>query len=36
MFALSFDMVIADLKKHYGDPYNSAYWEIKQTLGFKT
>ena len=32
MFALSFDMVIADLKKHYGEPYNSAYFEIKHLL----
>ena len=32
MFAISFDMVISDLKKYYGDPYNGAYWEIKQTL----
>ena len=32
MFALSFDMVVSDLKKYYGEPYNGAYWEIKQTL----
>ncbi len=32
MYALSFDMSIADLKKHYGEPYNNAYFEIKQLL----
>jgi virulence-associated protein VapD len=32
MFALSFDLVIADLHKHYGDPYNRAYYEIKILL----
>lgn len=32
MFALSFDMSISDLKKHYGDPYNRAYFEIKEVL----
>lgn len=25
-------MVISDLKKHYGDPYNNAYFEIKEVL----
>ena len=29
MFAISFDMVISDLKTYYGDPYNRAYYEIK-------
>ena len=28
MFAIAFDMVIDDLKKNYGDPYNGAYNEI--------
>ena len=32
MFAISFDMVIADLKQHYGEPYHGAYWDIKQVL----
>lgn len=32
MYAISFDMVVADLKKHYGEPYNNAYSEIKQVL----
>ena len=30
MFALSFDMVIEDLKVYYGEPYNNAYFEIRQ------
>lgn len=25
-------MVISDLKKHYGEPYNNAYYEIKEVL----
>lgn len=28
MYAISFDMLIADLKLHYGEPYNNAYFEI--------
>ena len=32
MFAISFDMVIGDLKKHYGEPYNNAYFEISIVL----
>lgn len=32
MFAISFDMKIGDLKKHYGDPCNKAYEDIRQTL----
>lgn len=32
MFAISFDMVIADLKEHYGEPYNNAYFEIREIL----
>ncbi len=32
MFAIAFDMVITDLKKYYGDPYNNAYFEINQEL----
>lgn len=35
MFALSFDMVVADLKTHYGEPYNNAYYEIRQVLEAK-
>ena len=29
---MSFDMVISDLKQHYGEPYNNAYFEIKELL----
>ncbi|HDQ16220.1 MAG TPA: virulence protein [Bacteroidetes bacterium] len=32
MFAIAFDMVITDLKEHYGEPYNNAYFEIKTAL----
>ena len=32
MFAIAFDMVIADLKIHYGEPYNNAYFEIRSVL----
>ena len=32
MFAISFDLVISDLKTHYGEPYNRAYFEIKILL----
>jgi virulence-associated protein VapD len=32
MFAISFDLVISDLKAHYGEPYNRAYYEIKTLL----
>ena len=32
MYALSFDMTIADLQEHYGNPYHGAYFEIKRTL----
>jgi len=30
MFAIAFDLVIFDLKEHYGDPYNNTYFEIKK------
>ncbi len=32
MYALSFDMEIAKLKEHYGEPYNKAYDEIRVTM----
>jgi virulence-associated protein VapD len=32
MYAISFDIKISDLKIHYGELYNNAYYEIKQTL----
>lgn len=31
-YALSFDMDINLLRQHYGDPYNHAYYEIKEIL----
>jgi len=32
MFAIAFDMSIAQLKAHYGQPYNNAYYEIGEIL----
>lgn len=32
MYAIAFDMVISDLQKYYGEPYNKAYYEIKELL----
>ena len=32
MYAISFDMVISDLKQNYGEPYNNAYFEIGKVL----
>lgn len=32
MFAIAFDMVIADLKGNYGEPYNNAYFDISKEL----
>lgn len=32
MYAIAFDMMIADLRLHYGEPYNNAYFEINQIL----
>lgn len=32
MFAISFDMLISDLKANYGEPYNNAYYEIATSL----
>lgn len=32
MYAIAFDLVISDLKKHYGEPYHNAYSEIKKVL----
>ena len=34
MYALSFDMVVSDLKQYYGEPYNKAYYEIKSLLKY--
>ena len=33
MYAIAFDMVISDLKTHYGEQYHSAYSEIKKVMG---
>lgn len=35
MFAVSFDMVIEDLKIHYGEPYHRAYYEIRKVMESK-
>ena len=32
MFAISFDMLISELKENYRDPYNNAYFEIATVL----
>ena len=32
MYAIAFDMVILDLEKYYGKPYNNAYYEISNVL----
>jgi virulence-associated protein VapD len=32
MFAISFDILISDLKENYGDPCNNAYYEISVIL----
>lgn len=32
MYALAFDLKIDELKKEYGEPYNTAYDEIKKEL----
>lgn len=32
MYAIAFDLEIAELKKHYGEPYNGAYLEIGKEL----
>ena len=32
MFAITFDMDIADLEHNYGVPYNPAYYEIRKVM----
>ena len=32
MYAIAFDMVVADLKVNYGEPYNNAYFDIGKML----
>lgn len=31
-YAITFDMEIEELRKHYGEPYNPVYAEIRQVL----
>ena len=33
MYAIAFDMLVSQLVENYGEPYNNAYYEIKQILG---
>ena len=33
MYAIAFDMFVSQLVENYGEPYNNAYYEIKQILG---
>ena len=38
MYAIAFDLEVAELKQRYGDPYNNAYFEIRaelDALGFE-
>lgn len=32
MYAISFDMEVSKLKEHYGEPYNTAYDEIRALM----
>ncbi|MGN0022263.1 MAG: virulence protein [Sphingobacterium hotanense] len=32
MYTIAFDMVISDLKTHYGEQYHTAYSEIKKIM----
>jgi len=32
MYAIAFDMLISDLKTHYGERYHRAYTEIKKVM----
>lgn len=32
MFAIAFDMDIKELRNAYGEPYNNAYYEVKNIL----
>lgn len=32
MYAISFDMEVSKLKKHYWEPYNRAYDDIRKTM----
>ncbi len=32
MYAIAFDLKVEELRKHYGDPYNKAYDDVRQEL----
>lgn len=32
MYAIAFDLKVDDLRKYYGEPYNSAYDEVRREL----
>ena len=32
MYAIAFDMTVADLEEYYSKPYNNAYYEISNVL----
>lgn len=32
MYAISFDMVVSNLKEHFGEPYQKAYYEISKVM----
>lgn len=32
MYAIAFDLKVDDLRKYYGEPYNSAYDEVRRDL----
>src|SRR5205823_14141806 len=32
VYAIAFDMDIEQLRRHYGDPYNNAYVEVRRVL----
>ncbi len=32
MYAITFDLTISALEKHYGVPYNNAYQEVRKVL----
>lgn len=34
MYAIAFDMVVDDLKQHYGSSHNNAYKEIEEVLEY--
>ena len=32
MFAICFDLQVSELKRHYGEPYNNAYYEVSNVM----